>query len=61
MKSDAALFSDPMAILAWLLGLMALLFWLSGLKPLQKFFDVVPTILFVYFLPTLSTAFGRYR
>jgi uncharacterized membrane protein len=37
---------------------MGLLFWLSGLKPLQKFFDIVPVILFVYFVPTLSTAFG---
>ena len=54
---DAALLNDPMAIFAYLASLMGLLFWLSGLKPLQKFFDIVPTILFVYFLPTLSTAF----
>jgi uncharacterized membrane protein len=56
--SAAALLNDPMAIFAYLAGLMGLLYWLSGLKRLQKFFDIVPTILFVYFLPTLSTAFG---
>ena len=53
-----ALLTDPMAIFGYLAGLMAFLFWLSGLKPLEKFFDVVPVILFVYFVPTLSTAFG---
>lgn len=56
--ATSAFLKDPMAIFAYLAGLMAFLFWLSGLKPLQKFFDVVPVILFVYFVPTLSTAFG---
>lgn len=56
--SNAALLSDPMAVFGYLAGLMAFLFWLSGLKPLQKFFDIIPPILFVYFVPTLSTAFG---
>ena len=56
--APAALLTDPMAIFAYLAGLMGFLYWLSGLKPLQKFFDVIPVILFVYFLPTLSTAFG---
>lgn len=55
---NIALLSDPMSIFAYLAGLMAFLFWLSGLKPMQKFFDVVPTVLFIYFLPTLSTALG---
>jgi uncharacterized membrane protein len=53
-----AMLTEPMAIFAYLAGLMGFLYWLSGLKPMQKFFDVIPTILFVYFLPTLSTAFG---
>ncbi len=53
---SAALLNDPMAVFGYLAGLMALLFWLSGLEPLRKFFDIVPTILFVYFLPTVSTA-----
>jgi uncharacterized membrane protein len=56
--ATTALLTDPMAIFAFLAGLMALLYWLSGLKPLQKFFDVAPVILFIYFIPTLSTAFG---
>ena len=56
--ATTALLTDPMAIFAYLAGLMGLLYWLSGLKPLQKFFDVAPVILFIYFVPTLSTAFG---
>ncbi|HEX6064489.1 MAG TPA: DUF819 family protein [Longimicrobiales bacterium] len=56
--ATTALLTDPMAIFAYLAGLMGLLYWLSGLKPLQKFFDVAPVILFIYFIPTLSTAFG---
>ncbi len=56
--AQATLLQDPMVIFAYLAGLMGLLYWLSGLKPLQKFFDVVPVILFIYFVPTLSTAFG---
>ena len=54
--ANAALLNDPMVIFAYLASLMGALFWLSGLKQLQKFFDIVPTILFVYFLPTVSTA-----
>lgn len=53
-----ALLTDPMAIFAYLAGLMGVIFWLSGLPRLQKLFDIMPAILFVYFLPTLSTAFG---
>lgn len=47
-----------MAVFGYLAGLMAFLFWLSGLAPLQKFFNIIPPILLVYFLPTLSTAVG---
>lgn len=56
--ATTALLNDPMVVFAYLAGLMGLLFWLSGLGSLRKFFDVIPVILFVYFLPTLSTAFG---
>jgi uncharacterized membrane protein len=55
--ATTALLNDPMVIFAYLAGLMGLLYWLSGLKPLQKFFDIAPVILFIYFVPTLSTAF----
>lgn len=47
-----------MLVFAYLAALMAFLFWISELRPLQKFFEIIPTILFVYFLPTVSTALG---
>lgn len=59
MTEDAAvtaMLNDPMVVFAYLAAVMGLLFWLSELKPLQKFFDVMPVVLFVYFVPTLSTA-----
>ena len=56
--TETALLTDPMAIFGYLAGLMALLYWLSEVKPFSRFFEIIPTILFVYFLPTLSTAAG---
>ena len=55
---DAALLTAPMAIFAYLGGVLALIFWLSGLKPLQKLFEFTPPVLYAYFIPTLSTTFG---
>lgn len=50
--------NDPMHILAWLCGILVLITYLSSLKSLSKFFDIFPPIVWVYFLPMLSTAFG---
>lgn len=55
---DAALLTAPMAVFAYLAGALGFVFWLSGLPPLQKFFEVMPPVLFAYFVPTLSTTFG---
>lgn len=48
---DAALLSDPIAVFGYLAGLMAFLFWLGGLRPLQKFFNILP--------PSCSCTFCR--
>lgn len=53
-----ALLTDPMAIFAYLAGLMALVFWISERQALRKLFDITPPVLYAYFLPTVSTAFG---
>ena len=50
-----ALISDPMALFAFLAGLVALVFWLSELPALRKLFEVVPPVIYVYFLPMLAT------
>jgi uncharacterized membrane protein len=53
-----SLLTDPMSIFAYLAGVLAVVFWLSGIPRLSRFFNVVPPVLFAYFVPTLSTAFG---
>ena len=53
-----ALLNDPMAVFAFLAGIVALVFWLSELPPLRGFFEVVPPVIFVYFVPMLATTAG---
>jgi len=49
--------SDPIGILAVLLTILAILFRLAGLPITRRLFNVVPILVFCYFLPTaLSTA-----
>lgn len=50
--------TDPMAVFAYLAGILAVVFWLSGLPRLKGFFNVIPPVLFAYFVPTISTALG---
>ena len=53
-----ALINDPMAVFAFLAAIVALVFWLSDLPRLRGFFEVVPPVIFVYFLPMLTTTAG---
>lgn len=57
-QASAALLSDPMLVFAYLGGLLAIIFWISGFPALEKFFTVVPPLIFAYFIPTVSTALG---
>jgi uncharacterized membrane protein len=50
--------SDPMTVFAFLALLVATIFWLSGLERLKKIFEVIPPVIYVYFLPMLATTFG---
>ena len=58
MQESGALLTDPMAVFAYLAGILALVFWLSGIPRLHKLFEILPPVIFAYFLPTLSTTFG---
>lgn len=58
MPESTALLTDPMAVFAYLAGVLALVFFLSGLPRLQNVFKVLPPVIFAYFIPTLSTTFG---
>ncbi|RMF69617.1 MAG: DUF819 family protein, partial [Calditrichaeota bacterium] len=52
------LLTDPMAILAFCTGVCALVFW-SATRPWgARFFRVIPSIIFIYYIPTFATTFG---
>lgn len=53
-----ALLSEPMQVLAVLLGFLALLFWMNAHKQFGKMFSVVPLLVFAYFIPTLLSNTG---
>jgi uncharacterized membrane protein len=55
---DEALIQEPVAVLAVLLGLLASLFWAASTAPGQRFFRIVPLLLFAYFLPTTLSSLG---
>lgn len=46
--------NDPMAVFAFLAFLVALVFWVSGLPRFEKLFEVIPPVVYVYFLPMLA-------
>jgi uncharacterized membrane protein len=58
MNGADALLTDPMAIFAWLAALVAIVFWASGLPQLSRLFEFTPPVIYVYFLPTISTTIG---
>jgi len=53
-----SLLTDPMAVFAFLAMLVALIFWVSELAPVKKVFDVIPPVIYVYFLPMFATTAG---
>src|SRR5690606_40551484 len=56
--AGAALLADPMAVFAYLAGVLALVFWLSGIPRLNKLFEITPPVIYAYFVPTISTTLG---
>jgi len=57
-ETTQAIFTEPMAVFAFLAGLVAMIFWTSGVKRFENFFQYVPPVIFVYFLPMFATTFG---
>ena len=53
-----ALINDPMGVFAFLAAIVALVFWVSELPRCRKLFEVVPPVIYVYFLPMLATTAG---
>jgi uncharacterized membrane protein len=45
-------------VFAFLAMLVATIFWVSGLPRLKKTFEVIPPVIYVYFLPMIATTLG---
>ncbi len=56
--SASSLLSDPMVVFAFLAMIVALIFWVSELAPFKKTFEVIPPVIYVYFLPMFATTAG---
>lgn len=57
-QETTALITEPMAVFGFLAALVALIFWVSELPRFRKVFEVVPPVIYVYFLPMLATTAG---
>ncbi len=53
-----AMIEDPSAIFVTLISVVGGVAWLSSRPQLKRFFNVIPGVLFVYFIPTLLTTCG---
>ena len=53
-----SLLNDPMAIFAFLAMIVAFVFWISELPRFRKTFEVIPPVIYIYFLPMLATTAG---
>ncbi|MFZ0371597.1 MAG: DUF819 family protein [Halobacillus sp.] len=60
MTIGQAFIQEPMAIFAYLIAIVGIVFMLStvNIKPIKKFFGYLPPLIWMYFLPMLSTTFG---
>ncbi|MCH7977332.1 MAG: DUF819 family protein, partial [Bacteroidetes bacterium] len=54
----AALITDPTQVAALLAAVLAAVFALSRMGAFKKLFDIVPPVLWAYFVPMLLTTFG---
>jgi len=58
MEENAALVTDPVAVLVVLLAVLATIFWIGETAPGKRLSGVVPSLLFCYFVPTMLTTLG---
>ena len=52
------LINDPTAILVYLISLIGLIYFIKQQPWASKIFDIVPPVIWVYFLPMISTTLG---
>ena len=52
------LITDPTSIFAALAGMLAAVFWLSQRPALGKLFEILPPVIWAYFVPMIATTVG---
>ncbi|MBC8191693.1 MAG: DUF819 family protein [Candidatus Marinimicrobia bacterium] len=52
------LINDPTAILVYLISLIGLIYFIKQQPWASKIFDIIPPVIWVYFLPMISTTLG---
>ncbi len=50
--------TEPTTLFATLTAVLAAVFWLSTLKPLARFFEFLPPVIWAYFVPMILTTAG---
>ena len=55
---DTALITEPTTLFAFLAAILGGVFWLSTLERFQRFFELLPPVIWAYFLPMFMTTFG---
>ena len=53
-----ALITDPMAVFGFLAAIVAGVFWASEMPRFKKTFELIPPVIYVYFIPMLATTAG---
>jgi len=55
---DTALITEPTTLFAFLAAILGGVFWLSTIERFKKFFELMPPVIWAYFLPMFATTFG---
>ena len=55
---NSAILTDPTALFSFLAATLGGIFWLSRQPPLKRFFELMPPVIWAYFLPMIATTVG---
>jgi len=55
---DTALITEPTTLFAFLAAILGGVFWLSTVEKFKRFFELMPPVIWAYFLPMFMTTFG---
>lgn len=58
MPETTSLISDPTTVLIYLVSTVALVFRISEVEKLKKLFHYLPPVIWIYFVPMISTTLG---